>query len=118
MTMTNAEMASNIEILSQLKEKGKLGYAIARNIRKLRDAAKEYMDLRDKLFQEFGHSVGGSRFVVDKEKLPDFLEALNTDGIPDIEHDFEAFQVDEETFCGGGLNSQQMSALMWMVKED
>lgn len=118
MTMTNAEMASNIEILSQLKEKGKLGYAVARNIRKLRDAAKEYLELREKLFQEYGHSVGGNRYVVDKEKLPEFLEALKADGIPDIEHDFEAFQVDEDTFCGGGLNSQQMDKLMWMVKEE
>ena len=118
MTMTNAEMASNIEILAQLKETGKLGYAVARNLRKLRDAAKEYLDLRDNLFQEYGHSVGGNRYMVEKDKLPEFLEALNADGIPDIEHDFEAFQVDEDTFIGGGLNSQQMSALMWMVKED
>lgn len=39
MQMTNDLMAANIEILAEANETGKLGYAIARNLRKLRDAA-------------------------------------------------------------------------------
>ncbi|MCD8126184.1 MAG: hypothetical protein LUD82_01515 [Clostridiales bacterium] len=118
MKLSNNEMAQATETMSGLKEKGKLGYAIARNTRKLRDAAKEYLELRNTLFQKYGHSVGGNRFVVDKDKLPDFLEELNADGIPAIEHEVDVYQVDEDTFISGSLDSQQMAQLFWMVKED
>ncbi|MCC8047304.1 MAG: hypothetical protein LIP12_17760 [Clostridiales bacterium] len=116
MKMTNEEMRVSIDVLAQTQEAGKLGYAIARNLRKLRDAAKEYIEMRDKLLQEYGtpsKTPGQVSVTVDAwQKI-----TAELGDIPEITSDVDVFRVDEDTFCSGGLKSNQMSALLWMVKE-
>ncbi|MCD7881065.1 MAG: hypothetical protein LUG47_05275 [Clostridiales bacterium] len=113
-TMSNEEMGRCVEILSTLKESGKLGYAVARNLRLLRTAATEYLDARAKAFQKYGtadQNTGTSTISV-----TDYVRELGE--IPYISHEVDLYQVDEETFISGSLTSDQMSALLWMVKED
>ena len=56
MKMTNAQMWEGIQALSCVKETGKLGYACARNLRRLMDACKEYMEVRDRLMKAMASS--------------------------------------------------------------
>jgi len=119
-TMTNEQMATAVEVLSTLGETGKLGYAIARNIRKLKDAAKEYLDIKAKAFQDFGQAIplkdGKSMTIVPKENMDDFQAALAD--LKDIEHEVDVYQIDADTFFSGSLKSNQMESLLWMVKDE
>ncbi|MCD7722684.1 MAG: hypothetical protein LUH82_01855 [Clostridiales bacterium] len=110
MTLTNEQMVIYVEMLTALNERGKLGYAIARNLRRLRDAATEFIDARAKVFDEYGKDAGDGKKTLSinlyNEKLGD---------IKDIEHEVDVYQVDEKTFFSGNLTSAQMEALLWMV---
>lgn len=112
MQMTNEQMAANIDLLSGLQETGKLGYAIARNLRKLKDTATEYLEAKQKMFQEYGEDIGDGRVRVDPSVLVDVLGDLMF-----IQHEADVYQVDEDTFTSGTLTSAQMEKLLWMVEE-
>ena len=93
-----------------------VGYACARNLRKLMDECKEYMEIRDRLMMEHGKSEGDGKFTFDPENGKAFAEAIREYAV--IEHDVDVFQVSEEVFCSGNLTTREMYALAWMVKED
>ena len=97
MKMTNAQMFDSLQVLTQVEEQGVLGYAIARNRRKLADELQEYLAKRDELLQEYGTDDGEGRFTFTQEAAQAFSAA---------------------DFCSGSLTSSQMFALEWMVKED
>lgn len=114
MKMTNEEMRQSIEALATAQETGKLGYAIARNLRKLRDEAKEYLDVYEKLLEEYGKPTNvAGRFTISPEARKKMDAEL--DEYKDIECDVDVFTVDEDTFIGGGLKSNQMTVLLWMI---
>ena len=113
MKMTNEQMSANVELLAGLQETGKLGYAIARNLRKLRDAAAEYLDAKQKMLVEYGEDMGDGRYKVDIEVFQREVGEL-----AGIQHEADIYQVDEDTFTSGTLTSGQMEQLLWMVKED
>lgn len=112
--MTNAEMCECINVLSELRETGRLGYAIARNKRKLMDAAKEFLELRDDLLQKYGESEDGIYYSVSPENSDAYIKELGD--IPQIAHEVEIFTIPEDVFFGGSLKSNQMEKLLWMVK--
>lgn len=115
MKFTNEQMFQNIIVMHGLHETGRLGYAIARNLRKMTDAAKEYLDIRENLLSKYGTDQGdGSYFVP-----PENTEAFKND-IQDyatIEHDVDVFHVTENEFISGNMDSDQMYVLDWMVGE-
>ena len=111
MTMTNEEMGGYIETLSKLKERGKLGYAIARNLRLLRTNATEYLTEKARGFKEYGKQQGS----IIRVAPDDYMREMGD--IPSISHEVEVYQVDEETFTSGSLDSVQMESLLWMVQE-
>ena len=115
-TMTNAQMWESIQTLTGINnETGKLGYACARNLRKLMDACKEYMEIRDRLMMEYGTSEGNGKFTFTPEKAQLFTEAIKEYAL--IEHDVDVYQVSEDVFCSGKLTSKEMYALGWMVAD-
>ena len=116
MKMTNATMWESIQTLMGTQETGKLGYACARNLRKLMSECKEYMEVRDRLMMEYGTSQGDGKFSFDPEKGKAFADAIREYAV--IEHDVDIYQVSEEVFCSGNLTTKEMFALSWMVKED
>ena len=115
MKLSNAVMFDSIQALSAVNEKGKLGYACARNLRRLLDACREYMEVRDKFMMEYGTSQGDGRYTFEQDKAQAFAEAIREYAA--IEHEVDVFQVDEDTFCSGTLTAKEMYALDWMVKE-
>jgi hypothetical protein len=116
MKMSNEQMWEGIQALSCVKETGKLGYACARNLRRLMDACKEYIEVRDRLMMEYGKDEGGGKFTFEPDKAKAFSEAIREYSI--IEHEVDVFQVSEDVFCGGGLTTREMYTLDWMVKEE
>ena len=115
MKMSNKEMWESIQTLMGVEEKGKLGYACSRNLRKLMDACREYMEIRDRLLMENGEDQGGGKFRLSPEAAQKMSQELSQ--YEDIEHDVSIMTVTEEVFCGGSLTSKQMYALSWMVEE-
>lgn len=115
MRMTNAEGAQCLSIMMNIQEKGKLGFAIAKNMRKLNDELREYFAKRDELIQEYGEKQDGDQYRIPPEAAQKFIDELRE--YDEIPFDFEPQTIDEEAFASGSLTSDQMYALMWMVNE-
>lgn len=113
--MTNAQMWEAIQALSNVRETGKLGYACARNLRRLMDACREYMEERDRLLREYGTDQGNGQYTFEPENGREFACKLQEFAV--IEHEVDIMQVDEEVFCSGNLTTKEMYSLDWMVKE-
>ena len=109
-------MLNSLVILSQVEEKGMLGYAIARNRQKLMVEVHDYSKKRDELLSEFGSDIGEGRFQLAPENAAKFYEALQP--YSELTVDVPVMQVTEEVFCSGNLTSSQMSGLFWMVEEE
>ncbi len=116
MKMTNKTIWEGIQTLGAVSEKGKLGYACARNMRKLLDAGKEFMDTRDQFLQEYGDDAGNGKYNFPPEKAEAFANAIRE--YEEIEHDVDVYQVSEDVFTSGNLTSKHMYSLAWMVKEE
>lgn len=115
MKMTNEQILNSISILSHLEEKGVLGFAIAKNLKKLTEECKEYVEKREELLKKFGTDIGNSRYEIDPDKVVDFIESLRPYG--ELEVDVAVMTVSQDVFCGGNLTSSQMLVLDWMVEE-
>lgn len=114
--MTNIAMFNSVQTLTQVEERGILGYACARNLRKLLDALKEYMEKRDELLKTYGTPKGNSQYLFEgpdaEQKFLEELRPYNT-----IEHDVDIYKVPLKEFLGGNLTSKQMYILEWMIDE-
>lgn len=115
MKLTNEQMLNGISVLSKLEEKGMLGFAIARNRKKLTEECKEYAEKRDELLKEFGTDIGNGQYQLVPEKIGDFLAALKP--YSELEVEVAVMTVSQDVFCSGSLTSSQMFALDWMVEE-
>lgn len=116
MTLTNAQMFDSLLVLNQAEEKGVLGFAIAKNRRKLAEEVKEYAAKRDELLKEYGVEQEAGRYQIPAEKVPAFSAALRP--YAEMTADVAVHRVSVEDFCSGSLTSTQMQVLEWMVKED
>ena len=114
--MTNMEMFNAIQCISEANEIGKLGYALARNLRKLTNECKDFLDWRDKLLIKYGEHTGEGHYQILPEKQEDFRSELKE--LEGISHDVDIYQIPESLFTSGHLTTKQMYALDWMVKEE
>jgi hypothetical protein len=115
MILTNARMLESVIVLSQVEEKGMLGFAVMRNRQKLTAEVQDYVTKREELLKEFGTDVGNGKFEFEPGKAAAFAEALRP--YSELTVDVPVMQVSAEVFCGGNLTSNQMFALAWMVNE-
>lgn len=116
MTFTNAQMMDSLRVLSQAEETGALGFAIAKNRRKLQEEVKEYSAKYDELLAKYGTDQGNGAYSIPRENLAAFEAELQP--IAELTAEVTPMQVSMEVFCGGTLTSQQMYVLEWMVKEE
>ena len=114
MKMTNEQMLASLTTLVTLEEKGMLGFAIARNRKKLTEECKEYAEKRDELLKEFGEDIGNGQYQLAPGKAKDFVEALKPYG--ELEFDVAVMTVSQDVFCSGDLTTSQMLILDWMVE--
>ena len=115
MILNNKQMLESVTVLSQLEEKGMLGYAIARNRQKLTAEILEYSKKRDELLKEYGDDIGNGQYQLQATNAARFFEALQP--YSELEVDVPVMQVPPEIFYGGNLTSSQMYTLEWMVKD-
>lgn len=113
MKMTNIDAYTCLNTMATLKESGKLGFAIAKNMRKLSDELTEFIEKRKELFNTYGTETD-SDVIIPPENIPAFIKVF--DEYASIEFEFQPQTVSEEIFCGGSLTSDQMFQLYWMVK--
>ena len=114
MKITNLEALTFVQTAGVLKESGKLGFAIAKNMRKLADELVEYDQKRGEIIQKYGIPEGDNRYRFTEENAKKFYEEMEE--YDAMEFEFQPTTVSEEVFCSGGLTSDQMYALMWMVE--
>lgn len=111
MILNNKQMLESVTVLSQLEEKGMLGYAIMRNRQKLSTEVLDYSRKREELLKEHCEEIAPGQFKPTRA----FFEALHP--YSELTVDVPVMQVSVEDFCGGNLTSSQMAVLDWMVKE-
>ena len=116
MYLTNKTIWDSIQALGSVNEKGKLGYACAHNLRKLMDAGKEFMEVRDRMLQVYGTDDGNGKFEFTPDGAKAFREAIRE--YEEIEHEVDVYRIPEEVFTSGDLTSKHMYVLEWMVKAD
>ena len=120
MKLTNKQMDDYFQRLSTISEKtrGKLGYAIARNLRKLSEELVEYQNLKDKTITKYGvaDEDGVSKILIGSEEYEKFLEDMKE--FMDIQHDVQLFFVSEEEVINSDLNGKEMLAIDFMVDKE
>lgn len=119
MKLTNKQMDDYFQRLNTISEKtkGRLGYAIARNLRKLSEELVEYQNLKDKAITKYGIVEDGvSRIQVGSVEYEKFLEDMKE--FMDIQHDVQIFFVSEDEVINSDLNGKEMLAIDFMVKKE
>ena len=116
-TFKNEEALDCVILASKLDEKGKLGYAIAKNTRKLKEEIKEYIAKRDELLKKYGTPVDGRKgdYTIDRKNRT--LYDAELEEYENIEFEVELMQVSESDFVNSTLTSRQMEMLLWMIEE-
>lgn len=114
MKMTNKQMAESLEALSSVKESGKLGYAIARNRRKIEHEVVEYAKVKQSAIEKYGdfNEESGTYNIVGDNYRKYMAELSQYDN---IETEVDVMKVSLDEFLAGNLDSNQMYALDWMV---
>ena len=111
-TLTNGQMLDSLSALAEANETGKLGYAIAKNRRKIQGEIKEYLEVREELLKKHGTDTGGGQYSFTAESAEKFNRDLEE--YAGLTTELELMTVGTEVFCGGNLTSKQMYALDWM----
>ena len=109
-------MLESLGVLARTEESGKLGYACARNRRKLLTECKEFMDKRDELLRKYGSDKGNGQYELPADTASSFVEELKE--YSELEFDVDVMTVPEEIFYGGNLTAKDMFILDWMVCEN
>ncbi len=117
MKMTNKQMAESLEVLSSVKESGKLGYAIAKNRRKIEHEVVEYAKVKQSAIEKYGdfNEASGTYNIVGDNYKKYMAELAQYN---DIETEVDVMKVSLEEFLAGNLDSNQMYALDWMVDHE
>lgn len=116
MLVTNTQAHAYCDALSRhLECDGLLGYGIARNMHKLTDAAREYIDIYSKLYNKYGTRQPDGTVTLDPSNA-DVIEAFNKalEPIAFIEQDVDVFMVPMREAIGQ-LNAGDMLDLDFML---
>ena len=120
MKLTNKQMDEYFNSLSTVSEKttGRLGYAIARNLRKLSEELVEYQKLKDKAIVKHGvkDENGNSRIEIGSEAFEEYIKDMKEH--MDISHEVDIFTVSEDEVINSDLNGKEMLAIDFMIRKD
>lgn len=119
MKLTNIEMSQHIKSLQDIssKVKGKLGYAVARNIRKISDELIEFENIRLEHIRKYGTDNGNGECVIkkDTEEYDRFLTDMQE--YATISHDVDIYAVDAEIVMESDLTADEINMIYFMIKE-
>jgi len=95
---------------------GKLGYAVARNIRLLNTELTEYNDKRNELIRKYGTEKDGNiSIAIGTEEHKKFVEEMAQ--YDDIELEVELMKVNEDVLSNSNLSANSMLVLMDFMVE-
>jgi predicted acetyltransferase len=118
MKLNNEAADFYLSILNIISSKvsGKFGYAVARNIRALKDSLSEYTDIKNKLITEYGEQSNNSiELRVDSPNFKKYQEEIKEYNV--IEHDVDIMQIEPEEVYKSSLTADVISNIMFMIKE-
>lgn len=125
LTLQNMDMASMLFCLEPFLESatGKFGYAVARNVRKLREACTEFLQIRQNLIQELGEKrfdeegrfTGTIAIDTESDKFLEYGKRLGD--VSDISHTVEIYKIPYE-LLPDSITAKDMLTLEWMLIED
>lgn len=124
MKLTNAQMDKMMsQVEPYLSRTDIIGYAAARNVRVLREAAREYIDIRDAKVHEYGTPLadddgkptGAVQIRFDSPNWPKFESDMSE--FAAIEHDADIFKIDASKAIGA-LSGQEILDIEWMLEFD
>ena len=122
MELTNRSMDLCVNVLQRhLNHKGKLGYAAARNLRKMQESLTEYNQRKEELIKKYGEKetddegkeTGVYRIPPNTEEIKKYLEEIRE--IADIKHDVEVFELNPEDVMDE-LTGSEILELGFMIK--
>ena len=120
MKLTNKQMDEYYYSLYNLSEKatGRLGYAIARNLRKLSEELVEYQSLKDKAIEKYGEKGedGIFRIKIGSEEYSKYLKEMKE--YMEIQHDVPIFHVKSLDVMSSELNAKEMLAVDFMIGKE
>lgn len=120
MELKNYEMSNCLSYLTEIAPKvtGKLAYAIARNIRKIRNECVEFEKIRIELIQKYGQEDNDGNISVSRnsENYAKFLEELEV--YSNITHEVDIFKIDADELFSSDLNANDMLFLEFMINEE
>lgn len=122
MKLTNIEMSAYLNSLKEIsgKTKGKLSYAVARNIRKLTNELVEFEDTRNELICKYGSETENGQYIIDPQSNPDGFEKYWKDmqEYSYISHDVDIFRIDPVVFETSDLTAEDIMNIEFMIDEE
>lgn len=126
-TLTNYEMEKACEILDKFLDRTDiLGYAAARNIRRLHEASVDHEKRKNDLLNEYGKPIyddngndtGQRKIGIDDENYDKVLNQLNVSG--NIEHTITIFSISYGDILNlsDPLTGREIMDLEWMLIDD
>lgn len=121
--LKNIQMEMMLEQLRPLlPHRDKVGYAAARNIRRLNDALTEYFEFKRSLIMKYGNAdkdsdgndLGTVSIKPSDDNFTEFAEKFNE--IKNIEHEVELMTIKYDDIVGV-LSGEEILKLDWMLEE-
>ena len=118
MYLTNEQSDYYLSVLKIIAPKatGKLGYAVARNMRNLSNSLTEYIERKNSLIIKYGTEINGEISLNKSDEnyklfLNDIKEFTN------IEHDIDIMKVSPSDIYNSTLSADVISNIMFMIDE-
>lgn len=119
MKLTNLEMLNYLNALNQISDKvyGKLGYAVARNIRKLANELVEFEQIRYETFYKYAILNSDNEYEL-KANTPAYQEFINEiHEIAMIVHKVDIYKIEPDIVIESELSAKEVNNLVFMIKD-
>lgn len=120
MKLTNIKMNLYLNFLKSISTKvtGKLGYAVAKNMRKIANELVEFENIKNEYICKHGKKNKNGTFSIDNgsEEYRAFLDYIEE--FVNIEHEVDIFKINEEELSKSDLTAEEMLNLEFMIKNN
>lgn len=120
MKLTNIEMSNNLNSLRQISNKvtGKLGYAVARNIRKITDELIEFENLRFEHIRKYGMDNGHGEYIVKKDTDAYDKFIVDMQEYAMISHVVDIYMIEPDEIFKSDLTADEITSIDFMINEE
>ena len=120
MKLTNLEMFNYLNALDNISDKvyGKLGYAVARNLRKITNELIEFEDMRLKIFYKYATLNKDNEYELqpNTESYQKFINEINE--IAMISHKVDIYKIEPDLVIESNLSAKELNDLIFMIKDE